>query len=85
MLMDVLQANDIWDMTVSLSVPSAIDAADVREALAILLDPKGAHEIRGLSKPIGERRQVRSRMVRASDLDHAVRAISELGDCEGVY
>jgi hypothetical protein len=55
-----------------------IDAQEVRRALGILLDPQGCHELRSL--PSG-----RSRLVRASDLDHAVAMAETLADGKGVY
>ncbi len=75
---------EIWDMTVALSIPCEIDKKAVREALGVLLDPKGAHEIRGLKGSNGKL-FVRSRMVRSSDLETAVKAVEELSDSNGVY
>lgn len=57
---------------------SGIDESAVRRALAILIDPADAHEIRGL--PSG-----RSRRVHGSDLDGAVEAIRELDDNRSLY
>jgi hypothetical protein len=56
----------------------SIDAAEVRRALAVLLDSRGCHELTAL--PSGE-----SRMVRASDLDAAIRAATALSDGSGLY
>src|SRR5262245_13276103 len=70
--------DDPWTMVVSLSGPSAVDAEEIRVALAALLDPAGAHELRGL--PSG-----RSRLVRGSDLDAAIAAVQALADDQGVY
>jgi hypothetical protein len=80
-----MEASQIWDMKVSLSIPSEIDEERVREALSILLDPKGAHEIRGLARTDTDQAYVRSRLVRADNLDAAVKAVAELGDSNGIY
>ena len=70
--------DDPWVMTVNLSRGVGIDADEVRKSLEILIDPKGAHEIRGLPS-------ARSRLVRGSDLDAAIGAIQELSNDKGVY
>jgi len=71
-------ALDPWEMTVSLTIPSLIDAVAVREALSILIDPKATHELRGL--PSG-----RSRLIHGGRLNDAVVSVQELGDSHGVY
>ena len=57
---------------------TALDAAEVRNALAVLIDPAEYHELRGL--PSG-----RSRLISGADLDAAVRAVAELAGDHGVY
>jgi hypothetical protein len=69
---------DPWSMVVTLSGPATIDVDEVRRALEVLLVPDGAHELRGL--PSG-----RSRIVYASDIDAALKAVQTLADDRGVY
>lgn len=68
----------LWDVIADGGADQAPDIAEVRRALGVLLDPAGAHEIRGL--PSG-----RSRLVRPSDPDAAVAAILDLASNRGVY
>lgn len=64
-------------MTVHLESPG-IDEREVRESLAALIGSGECHELRGL--PSG-----RSRLIRGSDLDGAVRSVQELAGDLGVY
>lgn len=68
---------NIWGVKVD-ARSHAINADEVRRALALLVDPDACHELRGL--PSG-----RSRLVRGNNLDAAVRAVEELSDDKGVY
>ncbi len=74
---------DPWEMIVSLNGPAAIDAGEVRRALGVLLDPQGAHELRGL--PMPGLRGVQSRIVSAVNLDAAVTAAGEIAQGIGTY
>jgi hypothetical protein len=66
-------------MTVHLDGPSdPVDFPEVKRALAVLLDPNGAHELRGL--PSGK-----SRLVRGDDLDGAVLLANELASDNAIY
>lgn len=69
--------NNPWIMTAHGS-SAAYNAAEVRRALAILLDPTAVHEIRGLPS-------ARLRLIRGNALDDAVKAVAELADDKGVY
>lgn len=74
---------DPWEMTVAVAVETndratAINPAEVRRALAILLAPGGIHAIQAL--PSG-----RWRAVRVEDLDTAVAAVAELAGGVGLY
>lgn len=68
---------DPWLMTARGS-PASFDEAQVRRALAVLVDPGATHELRGL--PSG-----RLRAIRGDALDDAIRAVAELADDKGVY